>query len=98
MPLASRLTLMLMGTRPGSEDRTLLRAFQAQEGLRPSGVYGLRTAEALAVNYGIVPPAPRYWGRRGDPDAGTKVAYNAFLETFAQRDPQRAEEWRRAKV
>ena len=51
------------------------------------------TALSLAVLHGLVPPAP-YWPERGRVKAKDK--YRAALLAIATRDPQRAEEFRRA--
>lgn len=92
--LASRLTLDLLGTKPGKENRSLISAFQLKEGMRPSGAYGMRTALLLAQRYGMVPPPPRGWGKRHT--AQQKAEYKAALAKYEAMDPQRAEEWRRA--
>jgi len=92
--LAARVALMLFGAPPGQENKTLIAAFQAQEGLKASGFYGPATAEALAENYGIIPPKPLYWSKKHQTKA--KQAYRARLLAFVPDDPQRAEEWQQA--
>ena len=80
----------------GSEDRTLVANFQRSvRGLQVTGFYGPGTAYALITGgTGHVPPKPRYWPKEGT--AGSKATYARKLLEQAQRDPQRAEEWRQA--
>jgi peptidoglycan hydrolase-like protein with peptidoglycan-binding domain len=91
--MASRLLNNLSMTSPGAEDRVLVAAFQAQEGLRASGYYQPGTALALA-KLGMIPPAPRYWPSTGR--AKAKRNYARELMRFASNDVQRREEWERA--
>jgi hypothetical protein len=77
----------------GKEDCALVADFQKRNGLKASGNYNPSTAATLAVKYGLVPPAP-YWPKRGRVEA--KEKYRALLNGIADRDPQRAEEFRRA--
>lgn len=91
--MASRVLHNLTITSPGHEDKSLVAAFQAQEGLRPSGYYQPSTAIALA-KCGIVPPPPRYWPSTGRKKA--KHAYARELKRFGAKDVQRREEWERA--
>lgn len=90
MQLASALALNLLGSRPGTEDKTLVRQFQAAEGLTASGHYNVQTALRLMA-YGIVPPTPFYWGKTGV--RNRKRRYRSRLEQQADRDPVRAPEW-----
>lgn len=92
--LAARVAFMLFGAPAGGEDRTMIMNFQAQEGLKASGYYGPATAEALALNYGIVPPKPRFWSKKHQ--AKAKANYRAMLAGLGQQDPQRVEEWKQA--
>jgi hypothetical protein len=78
----------------------LARQFQTAEKLtRLDGAYGSETALCLAEKYGIVPPKPLYWGKRGG-DYKTLVAdqklYKQRLAAIAAKDPQRADEWAKA--
>lgn len=75
------------------EDRSLVAAFQANNGLKASGFYTPGTAMCLAKQYGLVPPEP-YWPTSGRVKA--KANYKRQLLEIAERDPQRAEEFRRA--
>lgn len=93
--LASRVAEHLFTTPPGQEDRRLVSAFQAQEGLRVSGFYGASTALCLAKKYGIVPPKPLYWSKTDT--KRSKRRYAAALDRCAATDPQRREEWQRAR-
>jgi hypothetical protein len=58
------------------------------------GLYGAKSALALAQDHGIVPPHPLYWPKK-DP-AGAKRVYQTQLSLFANADPQRREEWQQA--
>jgi peptidoglycan hydrolase-like protein with peptidoglycan-binding domain len=91
--LAARTAEHLFNTPRGNEDRALVAEFQALVGVGQSGAYNRETAEAL-VPFGIVPPKPFYWPQKGSIRA--KVRYRAALLEQAQRDPQRADEWRAA--
>lgn len=58
------------------------------------GLYGAKSALALATDHGIVPPHPVFWPKK-DPKAA-KAVYQAQLAKFAAADPQRREEWNQA--
>jgi hypothetical protein len=78
------------------------KAFQLAEGLsRVDGSYGSETALCLAERFGIVPPRPLYWGKKGG-DYKTlqadKAQYNARITKLAQADKTRASEWAQALV
>lgn len=75
------------------EDRSLVAAFQANNGLKASGYYTPGTAICLAEQYGLVPPEP-YWPTSGRVKA--KANYVKRLRAIAARDPQRREEFERA--
>jgi hypothetical protein len=96
--MAKALRTAKKGT--ASEPRALVQAFQTQERLEQTdGSYGFETAMALADRYGIVPPKPFYWGKKGGPaslPAKQKQTYSAHLLVLASQDPQRADEWRAA--
>ncbi len=101
--LAGRVALLYTGARAGSEGKEAqdtLRRFQTLETRRGfykgnvDGLYGAKSARALASDHHIVPPVPLYWPRK-EPEV-TKRDYRALLQKLAQRDPQRAEEWNRA--
>lgn len=99
---AQKLALALSTAKKGtsSEPRALVQEFQLAERLNQSdGSYGSETALALADRYGIVPPKPLYWGKKGA-DYQTLVkdknAYKAHLLNLAASDPQRGDEWRSA--
>jgi peptidoglycan hydrolase-like protein with peptidoglycan-binding domain len=93
--LAARTALHLMHSRPGREDKDLVRSLQLQEGVKPNGHYGPSTALAL-TRHGLVPPKPYYWSRTGT--ARIKRDYRAALRALAAQDPQRADEWTRAAL
>lgn len=99
---AAMLVLRLKTAKKGTatEPRELVKEFQLVERLpRTDGSYGSETALALADRYGIVPPKPLYWGKKGG-DFSTltrdKNAYSTHLLNLAESDPQRADEWRTA--
>jgi hypothetical protein len=80
--------------------RQLTEQFQIQENLdRKDGAYGTETALSLAERYGIVPPTPLSWGKKGG-DYKTLVAdkklYRDRLTKLMNDDPPRREEWARA--
>lgn len=97
--LAADMAKALLKAKKGtsSEPRALVQAFQTQERLdQNDGSYGYETALALADRYGIVPPKPLYWGKKGGPaslPAQQKASYSAHLMVLRSQDPQRADEW-----
>jgi hypothetical protein len=97
---AESLALKLKFAVKGKEDKPAVADFQKVERLsRTDGSYGSETAIALADRYGIVPPKPLYWGKKGG-DYQTlvndKKTYSTHLLVLADKDPQRADEWRAA--
>jgi len=101
--LAGRVALLYTGARMGQEGKeaqdTLVRfqTVEAQRGFykgNVDGLYGAKSATALARDHHIIPPNPLYWPRK-DPE-GMKRQYRAMLQKQASGDPQRAEEWNRA--
>jgi peptidoglycan hydrolase-like protein with peptidoglycan-binding domain len=90
LQLASAVALDLLSSRPGTEDRDLVRRFQASEGITASGFYNVQTALQL-IAHGLVPPTPFYWGKSGV--RAKKRNYRERLEREAERDPVRAAEW-----
>lgn len=97
---AEALALKMKFAVKGKEDKTQVGEFQKVERLsRTDGSYGSETALALADRYGIVPPKPLYWGKKGG-DYQTlvndKKTYSTHLLVLADKDPQRADEWRAA--
>jgi len=99
---AAALVVALKTAKKGtaSEPRAQVKEFQLIERLsRTDGSYGSETALALADKYGIVPPKPLFWGKKGGSHAtlvADKNAYSAHLLNLATKDPQRADEWRSA--
>jgi len=98
-PLRDRAVAMieeLLRSRPGQEDRSVVEAYQrAHPSLKPSGHYGPGTALTL-LRWQLVPPRPRVWPRTGR--VRSKDRYRKLLLFWAQRDPQRADEWTRAAL
>lgn len=91
--LQAQMLVREMEKPTGKEDRSLVAAFQANNGLKASGYYTPGTAICLAERYGLVPPAP-YWPTSGRVKA--KANYRQRLLAIAKSDPQREEEFRRA--
>jgi hypothetical protein len=87
---AAKLAAHLFNVTPGDEDRELVSEFQRSNGLNDTGVYGPGTATAF-VPFGIVPPKPFFWPRKGFNHA--KAAYKLTLLEQSKRDPQRSDEW-----
>jgi hypothetical protein len=102
--LAGQVALSLRNAKKGSEDKALVRRFQAQEGIVNSqgvndGLYGTSTGLVLADKYDIVPPKPLYWGTKAGGYASLlsdKSSWRSAMMAHAKADPQRAEEWARA--
>lgn len=92
--MAARAATAILKSRPGQEDREVIRRFQAQEGLKDTGFYGPSTALRMAQAYGIVPPPVRYWGKGGV--RRRRARYAEALRSLAARDSVRAEEWLQA--
>ena len=98
--LAGKLALELRTAAKGSEPRSLVKLFQLNERLKTTdGSYNSETALCLAERFGIVPPKPLYWGKRGA-DIQTliddKNRYRLALARIESGDPQRADEWQLA--
>lgn len=72
------------------EDRALVKRFQRAEGLVTDGLYGVKTAQALA-KYGLIPPKPFYFSRTQA--AQQKRDYAGILTQYALRDPARSAQW-----
>lgn len=99
--LAQLLSSMTLAEARGSAAvQAAVRDFQSLEKSRGhyignlDGLYGPKSALALAADHGIVPPHPVYWPKK-DPK-GAKAVYQAQLARFASADPQRREEWNQA--
>lgn len=99
--LAQLLSSMTLAQARGSTAlQSAVKDFQLQEKQRGfyvgniDGLYGAKSALALATDHGIVPPHPVYWPKK-DPKSA-KAVYQAQLAKFAAADPQRREEWNQA--
>lgn len=101
--LAGKVALAFTGEKAygeGEQKKSLLKTYQTQEKERGfyvgniDGLYGPKSALALAQDQGIVPPPPLYWPKK-DP-AAAKTAYRNKLLAIAERDVQRREEWQQA--
>lgn len=93
--LAVQVAEMLAAATKGTENKAMVKAYQAQEGLKPSGFYGPGTGKSF-IKYGIVPPKPFYWPRRGT--SASKNDYRKNLLFQATKDPARAAEWQQAAM
>jgi len=100
-PLNPRKQLAVMAAEhlsqatKGSEDKGLVKTYQAQEGLKPSGFYGPGTGLSF-IKYDIVPPKPFYFPSRNT--ANSKANYRKNLLFQATKDPARASEWQAAAI
>lgn len=90
LAVAQGMAMNLRNTSRYQEDKQLVKAFQAQEKLVVDGLYGPKSALALA-RHGIVPPRPRYWTTKTMKT--DKVDYAAAMLRFALVDPARAADW-----
>lgn len=92
--VAAATYAMLMNSEPSRkvEDPALLKLYQGQESLDADGVYGPATGKSL-IKYGFVPPRPFQ-------SMSSKAAKNwrDNMNYMANKDPQRAEEWRQAAM
>lgn len=96
--LASKVALMIQVSTKGKENQNLVREFEVQEGITPSGKYGVNVGLAL-IRYNICPTKPPfYWGRVGDyaSIAREKQQYKSALLAKAMNDNSRTSEWRNA--
>ncbi len=99
--LAQLLSSMTLAqARASTALQAAVKDFQLQEKQRGfyvgniDGLYGAKSALALATDHGIVPPHPVYWPKK-DPKSA-KAVYQAQLAKYAAADPQRREEWNQA--
>lgn len=93
--LAVQVAEMLAASTKGTENKAMIKAYQAQEGLKPSGFYGPGTGKSF-IKYDIIPPKPFYWPRRST--AASKNDYRKNLLFQATKDPARATEWQQAAM
>jgi len=93
--LAVAVAEMLEKATKGSEDKSMVKTYQAQEGLKPSGFYGPGTGLSF-IKYEIVPPKPFYFPTRNT--AASKSNYRKNLLFQATKDPARASEWQAAAM
>lgn len=94
--LALAAAALLWDLTPNTEsedDKALIRAFQAQEGVSPTGNYNATTGKAF-LKYNIVPPKPFYWPSRASQAAAVKADWrNQLLWQAARIDPEHAAEY-----
>lgn len=91
--VAQSMAVNLRNTSRYHEDQSLVRAFQAQESPAAGsvdGLYGPKTGLAL-IQYGIVPPRPRYWSSKTMKT--DKQNWTARMVRESQSDPARAADW-----
>jgi len=97
--LALRMTNALRGRKAYQEsnaDKTLIKQYQAQEGLTQDGLYGAGTGTTVGQRYGIVPVKPLYWTKIVANVPKQKADWRAAMLALAIRDPSRATEWQAA--
>ena len=87
---ATAMATNLRNTSRYQENKTLVKSFQSQEGLKPDGLYGPKSALQLAT-YGIVPPRPRYWARKTV--KVDKQTYTEKMVEYSIHDTARAADW-----
>jgi hypothetical protein len=100
---AQNLLLKLKSSKKGdSGAASLVKQFQIGEGLsKQDGSYGTQTALTLAQRYGLVPVVPWYVGAKSgnwNSYVADAKAYNNEIDTLAAADPQRSDEWTKAKI
>jgi hypothetical protein len=92
--LAQQMTDNLNAAPIGGEDKTLVKAFQLQEGTAAvgsaDGLYGPQSALRVAW-YGIIPSKPRYWHTATE--SADKANYRAQMAQYASKDPVRSSQW-----
>lgn len=87
--MAQELAVHLAGTKKYSEDKDMVGAFQAYEGLVVDGKYGPKTAGEIA-SYGVVPPQPFYWPTDW---YQAKKDYKAVLLQYGEQYPEKQTEF-----
>ena len=90
LAVAQAAAMNLRNTSRYQEDKALIKSFQSQEGLVVDGLYGPKSALAMA-RYGVVPPRPRYWSAKTM--QADKANYTKAMVAFAATDPSRAADW-----
>jgi murein L,D-transpeptidase YcbB/YkuD len=88
--IAQAMAVDLRNTNRYKENKILVVRFQQQEGLKTDGLYGPKSALALA-KLGIVPPRPRYWAKKTV--AVDKVQFAAEMTARSVTDPARSADW-----
>lgn len=88
---AMNMATMLSHASRYKEDKSMVQAFQQENGLKPDGQYGIGSALVLARAYSIVPPKPFYFNKK---TASTdKKAYTAEMVAYANKDSGRYNAW-----
>jgi hypothetical protein len=95
---ANRLTQMLLAigglSGRGKEDKSIVREYQASEGLGADGLYGPGTAKTVLQNHGIIPVAPFWWSSRGASAVqAQKNDFVAAVRAAQSGDPQRSSQY-----
>lgn len=88
---ALNMATMLSHATRYKEDKSMVQAFQAENGLKPDGQYGIASAMKLANAFNIVPPKPFYFSKKTA--VADKKAYKAAMVAYANRDPDRYNAW-----
>ncbi len=77
------------------EDRNMVKAYQAQEGLTPDGLYGVGTGLSV-VGYNIIPAKPYYFSKTYSKMLASKARWKDEMLRMARIDPARALQWQAA--
>ena len=77
------------------EDRNMVKAFQAQQGLTPDGLYGVGTGLSV-VGYNIIPAKPYYFSKTYSKMLASKARWKDEMLRMARIDPARALQWQAA--
>jgi murein L,D-transpeptidase YcbB/YkuD len=88
---AMNMATMLSHSSRYKEDKSMVQAFQAENGMKPDGQYGVGSGLRLAAVYNIVPPKPFYFNKKTA--VADKKAYKAAMIGYANSDPSRYNAW-----
>lgn len=81
----------------GAAAKAAVKKFQQSAGLVADGLYGPKTAEAVAM-LGVLPVAPLYWSRVAETAKTQKASWNGLMSGRAAIDTLRAPQWLAAMV
>lgn len=98
LAIAVNTMLNMNGGAPANryqEDRNLVKAYQAQEGLTPDGLYGVGTGLSM-VGYNLIPAKPYYFSKIQSKMLASKERWKNEMLRMASIDPARALQWEAA--